>query len=136
LAAPDIAQATAQNLDRFNNEVIGQVFETKLREASQKKDTARMQKLQQMVAILQQASAPPEMELIQQLVDAPSEAMMEEILADNEKMVTEELGGMFAALMQQVEQQATKNPEAAELLPKLEAAYSVVIKFQMKKKLR
>lgn len=95
-----------------------------------------MQKLQQMVAILQQASAPPEMELIQQLVDAPSEAMMEEILADNEKMVTEELGGMFAALMQQVEQQATKNPEAAELLPKLEAAYSVVIKFQMKKKLR
>jgi len=136
LAAPDIAQATAQNLARFNNEVIGQVFETKLREASQKKDTARMQKLQQMVAILQQASAPPEMELIQQLVDAPSEAMMEEILADNEKMVTEELGGMFAALMQQVEQQATKNPEAAELLPKLEAAYSVVIKFQMKKKLR
>ncbi|GAB4501008.1 MAG: CpXC domain-containing protein [Anaerolineales bacterium] len=135
LAAPDVAQATAQNLQHFNDEIVGQVLEAKLREASQKKDTARMEKLQQMVLVLQQANTPPEMELIQQLVDAPSEAVMEKILQANEKMVSEELTGMFGSLMQQVESQAAQNPEAAELLTRLEAAYSAVIKFQMKQKL-
>ncbi len=135
LAAPDVAQATAQNAQRFNDEVVGQVLESKLREAGQKKDNARMEKLQQMVMVLQQVNTPPEMELIQQMVDAPSEAVMEKILETNEKMVSEELTGMFGSLMQQVESQSAQNPEAAELLTRLEKAYSVVIKFQMKKKL-
>lgn len=135
LAAPDVAQATLQAIQQFNDEVVGQALEAKLREAAQKKDTLRMEKLQQMVMVLQQANTPPEMELIQQLVDAPDEAAMLQILTANEKMVSEELAGMFGSLMQQVESQAAQNPEAAQLLTRLEAAYSVVIKFQMKKKL-
>lgn len=132
LAAPDVSQVVAQNIEQFNNEVIAQVLETKMREASQKQDQARLQKIQQIVMTLQQASAPPELELVQALVDAPDEATMEKILVENEAMISDELGGMIGSLMGQMEQQAG-NPEAAALLPRLEAVYRVVLKYQMKK---
>lgn len=133
LAASDISQVVAQNVEQFNNEVIAQVLETKMREASQKQDNARLQKIQQIVMALQQASTPPELELIQALVDAPNETAMEQLLAANEAMVSDELGGMIGSLMGQMEQQQAENPEAAALLGRLEAVYRVVLKFQMKK---
>jgi hypothetical protein len=133
LTAPDISQVVAQNIEQFNNEVIAQVLETKMREASQKQDTARLQKIQQIVMSLQQASTPPELELVQALVDAPDEAAMEQTLAANEAMISDELGGMIGSLMGQMEQQQAENPEAAALLGKLEAVYRVVLKYQMKK---
>jgi len=133
LAAPDISQVVAQNVEQFNNEVIAQVLETKMREASQKQDNARLQKIQQIVMALQQASTPPELELIQALVDAPNEAAMEQLLAANEAMLSDELGGMIGSLMGQMEQQQAENPEAAALLKRLETVYGVVLKFQMKK---
>ncbi|PKN91809.1 MAG: hypothetical protein CVU44_18030 [Chloroflexi bacterium HGW-Chloroflexi-6] len=134
LTAPDISQVVAQNMEQFNNEVIAQVLETKMREATQKQDNDRLQKIQQIVMSLQQASAPPELELVQALVDAPNEAAMEQVLAANEAMITEELGGMIGSLMSQMEQQA-ENPEAAALIGRLEEAYRVVLKYQMKKNL-
>jgi hypothetical protein len=134
LSAPDISQVVAQNMEQFNNEVIAQVLETKMREATQKQDNDRLQKIQQIVMSLQQASTPPELELVQALVDAPNEAAMEQLLAANEAMITEELGGMIGSLMGQMEQQV-ENPEAAALIGKLEEAYRVVLKYQMKKNL-
>lgn len=135
LNAPDVSQVVAQNMEQFNNEVIAQVLETKMREATQKQDNDRLQKIQQIVMTLQQASAPPELELVQALVDAPDEAAMQQILAENESMITEELGGMIGSLMGQMEPQQAENPEAAALIKKLEAAYRVVLKYQMKKNL-
>jgi hypothetical protein len=132
LSAPNVSQVVAQNIEQFNNEVIAQVLETKMHEASQKQDNARLEKIQQIVAALQQASAPPELELVQALVDAPDESAMEKVLTANEAMISDELGGMIGSLMGQMEQQ-TDNPEAAALLGKLEAAYRVVLKYQMKK---
>jgi hypothetical protein len=132
LSAPNVSQVVAQNIEQFNNEVIAQVLEAKMHEASQKQDNARLEKIQQIVAALQQASAPPELELVQALVDAPDEAAMQQVLSANEAMISDELGGMIGSLMGQMEQQ-TDNPEAAALLGKLEAAYRVVLKYQMKK---
>ena len=132
LAAPDISQVVAQNIEQFNNEVVAQVIEEKMREASQNQDQARLEKIQQIIMVLQQASTPPELELVQAMVEAPDEAAMQAILAANEAMITDELGGMIGSLMGQMEQQG-ENPQAAALLPKLEMAYRVVLKYQMKK---
>ena len=132
LAAPDVSQAVAQNIEQFNNEIVAQILETKMREANQKQNTERMQKIQQIAMVLQQASTPPELELVQELVEAPDDAAMENILAAHESQITDELNGMIGSLMGQMEQQ-TENPEAAELLKKLEAVYRVVLKYQMKK---
>jgi hypothetical protein len=132
LATPDIAQAVAQNIDQFNNEIMAQALEAKMREATTKQDAARLQKIQQLVMALQQSSAPPELELVQELVDAPDEASMEKMLIAHDDQVTDELNGMIGSLMGQMEQQP-ENPEAAQLLKRLEIVYRVVLKYQMKK---
>jgi len=126
LSAPNISEVVVQNIEQFNNEAIAQVLEAKMREASQSQDNERLQKIQQIVSVLQQASTPPEIELIQALLDAPDEAAMEKMLAGNESM-------LIAGLMNQMEQQQAENPEAAALLPKLEVVYRIVLKYQMKK---
>lgn len=133
LTAPDISQVVTQNLEQFNNEAIAQVLESKMREATQNQDNQRLQKIQQIVMVLQQASTPPELELVQALVDAPDEAAMEKMLAENEAMISDELGGMIGSLMTQMEQQQPANPEAAALLSRLELVYRMVVKYQMKK---
>jgi hypothetical protein len=133
LSAPNISEVVAQNIEQFNNEAISQVLEAKMREASQSQDNERLQKIQQIVSVLQQASTPPEIELIQALLEAPDEAAMQQMLEANHAMLTDELGGMIAGLMNQMEQQQSENPEAAALLPKLEAVYRAVLKYQMTK---
>lgn len=136
LKAPDVAQATAQNIAKFQSDVVMQVLETKLREAQQKKDTLRMEKLQQVVGILQQASSPPEMELVNELVDAAgNDATLEKALDAHQDELSEELSGMITSLMQQVEQQGASDPNSGEILARLEKIYRAVLKRSMQKNL-
>jgi hypothetical protein len=136
LQAPDIAQATAQNIANFQNEVVVQVLETKLRDAQQKNDTVRMQKLQQLVAVIQEASTPPEMEIVNELVDAAGDdTSLEKALKAHEQDLTEELTGMLVSLMQQVEQQGEKDPSAIEIIRRLEMVYRAILKRSMQKNL-
>lgn len=136
LAAPDVAQATAQNIDQFNNEVVAQVLEAKLREASQKKDAARVEKIQQIVMVLQQASTPPELALINELIEAAGDELsLQAALKENESELTEELPGMIASLMQQVENQGEKNEQNAEILRRLDVVYKAILKMSMQKNL-
>jgi hypothetical protein len=136
LAAPDVMQATAQNIANFQNEVVVQVLETKLREAQQKNDAGRMQKLQQIVSVLQQANTPPELEIINELVDAAGDdASLEQALKAHENDLTDELTGIMASLMQQVEQQGTQDASAVEILKRLDKVYRAILKRSMIKNL-
>ena len=135
MEAPDIAKATAENIASFQNDVVVQVLETKLRDA-QKNDNARMQKLQQIVAVLQEASAPPELEIVNELVDAAGDdASLEMALKAHEQDLTEELSGMLVSLMQQVEQQGSADPNSKEIIKRLEKVYRAVLKRSMQKNL-
>jgi hypothetical protein len=136
LAAPDVAQATMQNIANFQSEAVVQVLETKLREAQQKNDPARMQKLQQMVGVLQQANTPPELELVNEFVDAAGDdASLEQALQAHEGELTDELTGILASLMQQVEQQGSQDPNSGEILRRLEKVYRAIVKRAMQKNL-
>lgn len=137
LSAPDIAEATMQNLQNFQNETVVQVLEAKLREAQQNKDANRMQKLQQIVVVLQEASTPPELELVNELVDAAeSDTSLEAALSAHENELTDELTGMLASLMQQVEQQGPKDANSNEIMARLEKVYRAIVKRSMQKNLR
>ena len=57
LAAKDIQAATSEHLPEIN-EIFVEVLRTALQNAQQKNDAARLQKLQQVVVVLQKASAP------------------------------------------------------------------------------
>ena len=136
LAAPDVMQAASQNIANCQNEVVVQVLETKLREAQQKNDTGRMQKLQQIVSVLQQANTPPELEIINELVDAAGDdASLEQALTAHENDLTDELTGIMASLMQQVEQQGTQDANAVEILKRLDKVYRAILKRSMMKNL-
>ncbi len=136
LGAKDIAQATAQNINSFNDAVV-QVLESKIQQATQKQDAARMQKLQQIVAVLQQASTPPELAIINELVDAAeNDDRLDQILKQHEADLDEEMVGMIASLMNQIESQPQQNAESKEIINRLEKIYSKILKMSMKKNLQ
>jgi len=136
LTTPDVTQATIQNIDQFNNDIVAQVLETKLHEASQKKDADRLDKIQKVVAVLQQANTPPELELIYELLEtAGDEASLQTALKAHESELTDELSGMIASLMQQIETQGEKNAKNDEFMQRLEVVYGAILKLSMQKNL-
>jgi hypothetical protein len=134
LAQEDVAKATQANLESFTQDAVD-VVQTFLRQASEKNDYARMGKLQKMVEILQAASTPPqEVAFIEKLLDAPDQAGIEKMLAENEKMVNDTFMETLNGLVAQVDTQAGQgNAEAKALAQKMEMIYKTALKFSMKK---
>jgi hypothetical protein len=139
LEQEDVAKATRENIQSFTQETVDIVSQM-LRQASEKNDYARMGKLQKMVEVLQEASAPPpEVAFIEQLLEAPDDAALEKMLAENGEMVNEDLmntlGGLMAQLEAQGGQPGQGGEQARELTEKLDAVYKMALKFSMKKKM-
>jgi thioredoxin-like negative regulator of GroEL len=105
-----------------------------LRQASEKNDYTRMGKLQKMVEVLRQASTPPEVELVEHLLDAPDDAALEQMLTDNHELVNDQFMEALIGLVAQVDQAVEQgNPEAKALSEKLSNVYKTALKFSMKK---
>ena len=134
LKQDDVAAATQANLQNFSQDAVD-IVQQMLRQASEKNDYAMMGKLQKMIEVLQQASAPPEMGLIEQLLEAPDAAAVEKMLNENADMVNDQFLEALNGLVAQVEQQGQGNPEAQAIGEKLSAVYKVALKFSMKKNL-
>jgi len=137
LAADDIQQATASHIQEINDAFV-QALNQALQEANQKNDAERMPKLQQIVAVLQQASTPPpELALLEELLDASDEAALNKMLAQHAEEITPELGSVIGNILARSEEQAGPKPqgEDAQTIEKLRALYKAVLKFSMKKSL-
>lgn len=138
LEQEDVAKATRENLEGFTQETVDLVSQM-LRQASEKNDYARMGKLQKMVEVLQEASAPPtEVAFIEQLLEAPDQAAVEKMLAENEDQVNDNFMSTLGGLMAQLDAQAQSGQggeQAKDLSEKLETIYKVALKFSMKKNL-
>ena len=133
LEQEDVAKATRENIQGFTQESVDLASQM-LRQASEKNDYARMGKLQKMMEVLQEASAPPpEIAFIEQLLDAPDDAAIEKMLGENEELLNEELMSTLGGLMAQIEQAGPGNPEAQAIAGKLEKIYKVALKLSMKK---
>lgn len=132
LQQEDITAATQANLQNFNQDAVD-IVQQMLRQASEKNDYAMMGKLQKMVETLQQASAPPEMGFIEQLLEAPDAAAIEQMLSENADMVNDQFLETLNGLVAQVEQQGEGNPEAKAISEKLSQVYKIALKFSMKK---
>ena len=110
-----------------------------LQEANQKNDTERMPKLQQIVNVLQQASTPPpELALLETLLDAKDETALNKLLEEHTQEITPELSSILASILARSEEQAGAQPkgEEAQAVEKLRALYKAVLKFSMKKSLQ
>ncbi len=132
LDQPDIEKATQANLENFTQEAV-EVVNQMLRQASEANDYTRMGKLQKMVQVLQSASAPPpEVAFIEQLLQAPDEATLDQMLTENDEMVNQQFVDALSGLVAQMESQPD-NPEAKDMAEKLTEIYRVALKRVMKK---
>lgn len=136
LAQEDVAKATRDNLNAVTQDVVD-VVQTQLRQASEKNDYARMGKLQKVVEILQEASAPPpEVAFIEKLLDAPDEAAIEKMLGSNAALINDAFMEALSGLVAQIDSQAGQgNAEAKALSEKLNLVYKIALKYSMKKKM-
>ena len=133
LAQEDVEKATRENIDGFTQDSL-EVVNQLLREASEKNDYARMGKLQKMIQVLQEASAPPpEVAFIEQLLQAPDDAALEQMLTENDAIVNQQFVDALSGLVAQIEAQGADNPEAKDMGEKLNGIYKVALKRVMKK---
>ncbi len=133
LNAADIAQATSEHLQDFS-ELFVEVLKGELNTAKQKKDQARLEKLQQIVGVLQQASQPTkEIALIEEMLDAPDATALRSLLEQNKEAITDEFLQLFGNILNQSQSQSQKqDPQVVE---KLQNAYRAALRFSMEAKL-
>jgi hypothetical protein len=133
LKQDDVDKATRENIDGFTQDSVELVNQL-LKQASDKNDYARMGKLQKMMQVLQEASAPPpEIAFIEQLLQAPDDAALEQMLKENDAMVSQPFLEALSGLVAQMEAQGAENPEAKAMGEKLGEVYKIALKYSMKK---
>lgn len=132
LTQDDIVKAVHDNLEAFTQDSVD-IVNQMLRQASEKNDYARMGKLQKMVEVLHEVSTPPEVAFVEQLLDAPDESAVVQMLEANKKSVNDQFMQALIGLVAQVDQAAEQgNPEAKALSEKINAIYKTALKFSMK----
>ena len=136
LKQDDVEKATRENIENFSQDTV-EVVNQLLQQASEQNDYTRMGKLQKMAQVLQDASAPPpEVAFIEQLLQAPDDAGVEKMLADNDTMINDQFLEALSGLVAQMDAQAEQgNPEAKELAQKLGEVFKIALKYSMKKKM-
>jgi len=126
-AAPDVRKATEESLELISEQFV-EVLDTELKLARQKGDLGRSGKLQTIMTVIQEASAPPpEIEFINELVEAQTDEERAKILGEHADMVTAEMLGMMNNLMAQMEQQN----QPAEVRSQVDKAYRAALRFSM-----
>lgn len=131
LGEPDIEKATAEQLGEINDTFVN-VLKSELQEAQQQHDKERFDKLQRVIKVLQQASTPPEVELVEQLIGATDEAGRRKILESNSEMITPE----FLQLLNQLAVQSETEGQPEEVVNALQTAYKSAMRFSMERNYR
>ena len=133
LAQEDIVKAVRDNLNNFTQDAVD-VVNQMLRQASEQNDYTRMGKLQKMVEILREVSAPPEVGFIEQLLDAPDDGTLDQMLNANKDLLNDQFMEALIGLVAQVDQASEQgNPEAKALGEKLSKVYKTALKYSMQR---
>jgi transcription termination factor NusB len=92
-------------------------------------------KLQQVVAVLQQASGPlPEYELLEKLISAESDDALNKTIEENAEEINDEFLKMLGGIVAQSQGQEDKlSPQDKEMFARIEKVYQAVLKFSMKR---
>jgi thioredoxin-like negative regulator of GroEL len=126
-----VEKVTRESIEGFTQDSV-EVVNQLLRQASEKNDYTRMGKLQKMVQVLQTASTPPEIAFVEQLIQLPDDAAVEQMLTENDAMVNQQFMEALGGLVAQMEAQGD-NPEAKAMGEKLSEIYRIALKHSMKK---
>lgn len=126
LAAENVETATQEHLGELDAYFV-EVLQQELSAARSNGDLERIAKLQQVNGVLEQASAPPpELALIEQLLEAPSYDERMKLLQEKSEMVTPEFVQMLSALIAQSEEQ-----QPPEVVTALKEIYRIALRVSM-----
>jgi hypothetical protein len=132
LEAQDVDQAIAQSLPAVDDFFL-QELNVALEAARKQGDLEKISKLQKVEQVIQQASAaPPEVALIEELVDAPDEAARKQIMDAKQEQITPELLDALANITAQME----SNNQEPELTARLKAIHRQVLRYSMEKQFK
>jgi hypothetical protein len=107
LEAPDMQTAVAENFQRLDDAFMYFLIQriNQAEEADNSEQAAQLRQIQEIIAATAEAQVPPEIRLLNQMLEAPTDAEREQILDENPQMVTEEMLQVLDMVQQQVEQQ-------------------------------
>jgi hypothetical protein len=132
LKAEDIEKETEKNLAVVDDFFLD-VMKTELQSAQQRNDEARQAKIQQVIAVIQKASAPPpEIELIEKLLEAPDAAALQKLMEEHAAEINSEFANLINTLVSQTETQGNQ----PELVDKLKELYRTTLRFSMEANLK
>jgi hypothetical protein len=138
LSQEDVAKAARANLDKFTQDSVD-IVNALLRQASEKNDYTRMGKLQKIAEVLKEASTPPpEVALIEQLLETPDDQAAEKLLQENESLINENFLAAVTGLIAQMEAQGQAKPSAEDqaVMDRLRNVYRLALKHSMQKNLK
>jgi predicted Zn-dependent protease with MMP-like domain len=128
LREPNVQEAVQEILPMVDESFL-HVLNSELAQARQKGDLERSGKLQQILTVLESASAPPpEVAQIEELLDLENDQDRRAWLESHRDQVTPALLETLTALMAQ-----TQDSAEAELSQRLQAVYRAVLRFSMEK---
>jgi hypothetical protein len=137
LATENIQQATADHLNEIND-IFVQLLNRALQDANKKNDAVLMPKLQQIAAVLQQASAPPpELALLEEMLATPDEPTLDNLIDQHKTELTPEFTSIVASVISRSEEQSgeKQSDEQVQMLQKLQMIYRAILKVSMRKNL-
>ena len=107
LDAPDRQTAVAENFQRLDDAFMYFLLQriNQADEGGNAEEAAQLRQVQELIADTAQAQVPPEIRLLNQMLEAPSDAEREQILDENPQLVAQEILQVLDAVQQQVEQQ-------------------------------
>ncbi len=124
---PDISEATRQNLQSVDDYFIAALNE-RYEVAKKSGDLDVLNKINQVAAVLQQAEqAPKELNLIEEMLDLPNEAAMQQALEEHKQEITPEFLDMMGAVIAQME-----NSGEPEVSARLQTLYRLALRQSMK----
>lgn len=136
LESSDLEQATLANIQAFENETVMAVLEAKVREAQTSGIQTELEKYSKIFAIIQQASTPPEIELINGLVEiADQDDALEKALKENADLITDEVEQFTLSMIQQIEKSDQVDERAKEILDRLNIVYRKILSNKMRRNL-
>ncbi len=132
LAENDLEAAVKKSLPVMD-EFFTQALQSEFEAAHQNGDLARIEKIQKVISIVEKESAPPpEIALIQQLLDAKEEAARLKVIEENDVLVNDQLLQSVNAIITEGE----SRKQSPELLEALRAIYKQILRYSMEKNLK
>jgi len=132
LEAEDVTQAIQQYAPEID-EFFVQAVQASLEEARKSGDLEKSAKLSHLDELIRQASAqPPEIEFLEELLEAEDEAARQELIEGNKDKITPEFFQMLSGLMNQV----AETSQDPELVEKVQAVNRQVLRYSMQSSLQ